>query len=72
MITFFSWLATALCILGNIFVIKKKNGFLIWFIGTGIMLVLAVMRNDWSQAFLFTIYEIINIKGFIEWRKDAV
>lgn len=72
MITFFSWLATALCILGNIFVIKKKNGFLIWFIGTGIMLVLAVMRNDWSQTFLFTIYEIINIKGFIEWTKDAV
>ncbi len=72
MITFFSWLATALCILGNIFVMKKKNGFLIWFIGTGIMLVLAVTRNDWSQAFLFTIYEIINIKGFIEWRKDAV
>lgn len=69
MITFFSWLATALCILGNIFVMKKKNGFMIWFIGTGIMLVLAIMRKDWSQAILFTIYEIINIKGFLEWRK---
>jgi|GEM_PF-4091665 len=69
MITFFSWLATALCILGNIFVMKKKNGFMIWFIGTGIMLVLAIMRKDWSQAILFTIYEIINIKGFFEWRK---
>jgi hypothetical protein len=69
MIIFLSWIATALCILGNIFVVKKKNGFLIWFVGTGIMLVLAIMRKDWAQASLFTIYEIINIKGFFEWRK---
>lgn len=71
MATIASWIATILCIIGNLLVMKKKNGFLIWFIGTGIVLVLAVMRNDWSQAFLFTIYEIINIKGFIEWRKDT-
>mgnify|MGYP001321331202 CR=1 FL=1 len=70
MIIFLSWIATILCILGNILVVvKKKNGFLIWFIGTGILLVLAIMRKDWSQAILFTIYEIINIKGFFEWRK---
>ena len=71
MIIFLSWIATILCILGNILVVvKKKNGFLIWFIGTGILLVLAIMRKDWAQTFLFTIYEFINMKGFADWRND--
>jgi hypothetical protein len=68
MLIFLSWIATILCILGNILVVKKKNGFLIWFIGTGILLVLAITRKDWAQAFLFIIYEFINIKGFVDWK----
>lgn len=68
MLIFLSWIATILCILGNILVVKKKNGFLIWFIGTGILLVLAIIRKDWAQVFLFTIYEFINTKGFVDWK----
>lgn len=70
MINTFGWIATIFCLLGNLLVVRKKNGFLIWSIGTGIMLVLAIMRKDWSQTVLFAIYEGINLFGFISWKKD--
>ncbi len=64
------WIATLLCIIGNLAVIKKKNGFLVWFAGTGLLLILAIIRQDWSQVFLFIIYEIINIYGYLEWSNE--
>ena len=63
-----SWIATILCIGGNAWVIAKhKNGFLIWFVGTGILLFLAILRKDWSQVVIFTFYEIMNLVGYIKW-----
>jgi membrane protein implicated in regulation of membrane protease activity len=62
------WIAALLCIIANILVVKKINGFLIWFIGTGLLLILAAIRHEWSQVFLFTIYEIINVFGYINWK----
>lgn len=64
------WIAALLCIIGNLLVIKKYNGFLVWFVGTGILLILAILKKDWYQVFLFLIYEIINIFGYITWSKD--
>jgi membrane protein implicated in regulation of membrane protease activity len=69
-LTTLGWIATILCLLGNLFVVKKKNGFLIWFIGTAIMLILAILRKDWSQTTLFTIYEGINLWGYFSWKKQ--
>jgi membrane protein implicated in regulation of membrane protease activity len=65
------WIATILCIIGNSLVIAKKNGFLVWFIGTGLLLILALLRQDWSQAFLFLIYEGLNVFGFIKWYRGS-
>jgi membrane protein implicated in regulation of membrane protease activity len=64
------WIAALLCIIGNLLVIKKYNGFLVWFVGTGILLILAILKKDWYQVFLFLIYEIINIFGYITWSRD--
>jgi membrane protein implicated in regulation of membrane protease activity len=64
------WIAALLCIIGNLLVIKKYNGFLVWFVGTGILLILAILKKDWYQVFLFLIYEIINIFGYITWSMD--
>ena len=64
------WIASILCIIGNIAVIKRKNGFLIWFVGTGILLILSLLRQDWSQVFLFFIYEILNISGYLSWKNE--
>jgi hypothetical protein len=61
------WIAALLCIIGNLLVVKKKNGFLVWFVGTGVLLILALVHQNWSQVFLFFIYEVINIFGYIEW-----
>jgi membrane protein implicated in regulation of membrane protease activity len=64
------WIAALLCIIGNTLVIKKYNGFLVWFVGTGMLLILAILKKDWYQVFLFLIYEIINIFGYITWSMD--
>jgi hypothetical protein len=40
------WIAALLCIIANILVVKKINGFLIWFIGTGLLLILAAIRHE--------------------------
>jgi membrane protein implicated in regulation of membrane protease activity len=64
------WIAALLCIIGNLLVIRKFNGFLIWFVGTGVLLILAILKKDWYQVFLFLIYEIINIFGYITWSRD--
>jgi len=69
-ITILGWIATILCIMANYLVVKKKNGFLIWLIGTGILLFLAWLRKDWSQVFLFTIYQYLNLTGYLNWRKE--
>jgi nicotinamide riboside transporter PnuC len=67
----FGWLATALCIVGNCGVIRKwQDGFLIWFCGTGILLVLAMMSHNYSQAVLFAVYEVINLWGYVKWRGE--
>lgn len=64
------WIAALLCIIANILVVKKKNGFLLWFIGTGILLILAIIDKNWSQVFLFTIYQGINIFGYVKWNQE--
>jgi len=66
------WIAALLCIIGNIMVVAKRNGFLIWFIGTGILLILALIDKNWSQVFLFTVYELINLAGYVKWKKDKL
>lgn len=64
------WIATLLCIIANLLVVKKRNGFLLWFVGTGILLILALLDCNWSQVFLFLTYEIINIFGYVKWKQD--
>ena len=66
----FGWTATILCVTGNTLVVKKINGYLVWFLGTGILTVLAFTRQEWSQVALFIVYEALNIWGFIKWRKE--
>lgn len=62
------WIAVVFCITANILVVKKINAYLLWFVGTGILLVLAVLDHNWSQCMLFGIYEVINFWGFLSWR----
>ncbi len=69
-INILSWFSTILCIGGNALVIKKhKNGFLIWFFGTGILLIFSILRRDWPQTIIFIFYEIMNIVGYLHWNQ---
>lgn len=68
----FGWMATILCVTGNTLVVKKTNGYLIWFLGTGILTVLAFNRQEWSQVALFLVYEGLNVWGFFKWMKEGI
>lgn len=70
MIDVLQWAATLACIVANILVVKKLNGYLLWFVGTGILFCFAIVDHNWARAVLFFIYELINVWGFIKWRKD--
>jgi len=67
--TIIGWLAFGLCVTGNTMVIlKKRYGYLVWFIGTGIWTTFALMRGDYPQFAMFLVYEALNLWGFFKWK----
>jgi|WetSurMetagenome_2_1015567.scaffolds.fasta_scaffold414469_2 hypothetical protein len=54
------------------YLIGKKNikGFYGWFISNTGMLLLAILNKDFGQMILWVVYNILNIKAIIEWRKN--
>lgn len=70
MITIFSWLGAIIAIIANYLAIKKLSyAPIIWCVGTGILLIVSMLKLDWSNVFLFSIYQLLNIKMTIEWNK---
>jgi hypothetical protein len=66
-----SWIASIGSIIANIFVANKKIiGAKIWTFATFILFCLALYKREWSQVFLFGVYDIINIYTWIKWNKD--
>jgi nicotinamide riboside transporter PnuC len=65
-----NWIATALSLLGNWFVIKKKvHGFWIWLVANVLWALLAWKSDDPAQLLMWFVYGVLNIKGILEWRK---
>ena len=59
-------------ILGNYYVIKKrKSAFIIWTIGNFAWILYNIFGPfNMSQVIMFVFYVIINIYGYIKWRKE--
>jgi hypothetical protein len=67
-LTVFSWIATGLSLLGNRFVNRKNvTGMWIWTFSNCIWIVLAFVRKDYAQMFLWMAYMYFSIEGIIKW-----
>jgi len=72
LITLLQWVASIGSILGNIGVVKKKLwGMQVWTIATALWIIYAIITKTHSQLIMFTFYEVLNLMGWIKWRKEV-
>lgn len=70
-INILSWVASGFSILSNILVAQKKViGAIIWTFSTLVLFLIALYKKEWSQVFLFGVYDIINLFMWITWSKS--
>ena len=71
-----AWISSVLSIIAYFFNIKKnKVCFLIWEISTILIVYNFIFGKPdktvyWATAFLFAFYGIMNIAGYLQWRKE--
>lgn len=73
MINIISWIGTFGSIISNFLVAKKvKFAPKLWTFATGLLLIASIYKKDYSNIFLFSVYELLNIFMWVEWnRKDG-
>ena len=66
-----NWIAVALQFVG-VFLNARKHALCwpVWFTASGILAILAAGRGDWSLVVLFGGFEIANVYGWLQWRKQ--
>jgi hypothetical protein len=72
LINILAWIGTFGSITSN-FLAAKKNKLAprIWTFATALLLIVAFIKKDWSNVFLFSVYEALNIFMWIEWSKKS-
>ena len=72
MILTLSIIALILSLVGNILVnYKKKLGFIIWISSNVFWVIVNFMGEmNYPQVIMYIIYAILNIQGYINWRKS--
>ncbi len=67
------WLFVVLSLLGNVLVIKKNwLGYVLWLITNSAWILYNYYLGIYSQATLFTIYNILALYGIYAWRFQTV
>lgn len=67
----FYWVVSAFAIVGVWLNIKKKKYcFIIWTFTNACWMIIDFINGIYAQAFLFMVYFILSIKGFLDWRKE--
>lgn len=70
MINTLSWIGTFGSIVANFLVAKKfKFAPILWTFATALLLITAISKKDWSNIFLFSVYELLNLYMCFEWLK---
>lgn len=71
MILTLSIIALILSLVGNVLVnYKKKLGFVIWISSNVFWIVVNFLGDvNYPQVIMYVIYAILNIQGYINWRK---
>ena len=72
MILTLSIIALILSLVGNILVnYKKKLGFIIWISSNVFWIVVNYMGDvNYPQVIMYIVYAILNVQGYINWRKS--
>lgn len=64
------WIAVALSIVGNLFVIKRRvEGFILWSIANVLWIYIGVITSLWGMTTLFIVYFLISMYGIFSWSK---
>ena len=62
------WVGALIAILGTWLNIQKsKYGFICWFVSNLTLVLVNIYFKSYSQAFLFFVYTIFAIVGYIKW-----
>jgi hypothetical protein len=62
------WIASIFALAGQITIIfKNPTAFLLWTVGEGILLFLALRRKSWGEVVFFTLYVLTNIVAYLKW-----
>ena len=72
MILTLSIIALILSLIGNILVnYKKKLGFVIWISSNVFWIIVNFMGSvNYPQVIMYLIYAVLNVQGYINWRKS--
>lgn len=64
-----AWLIDIIAISGNFYIIKKNPfGFVLWVISNILFIVYNLYKESNAQAFLFFVYGLFAIYGWVEWK----
>ncbi len=70
-VNYFTVPLALVAVAGTFLIIKKrKEGWLLWEIECGGLLWINLWRGDWGESLLWLFYFIINIYGYVTWRKE--
>jgi len=65
-----TYLAVVLGVVGSIAnAYRQRWAFLLWIVANIILIRHNILRGDWPQVMLFSIYSVIAIVGLWQWRK---
>ena len=67
-----STLALIVSLMGNIMInYKKRNGFIVWIISNILWIAVNFCQTpNYQQVIMYVVYAIINIEGYIRWKKE--
>jgi len=66
------WVATALAVAGNVFVVQRNRlGYWLWICANVVFVVRNVRLAEWPQAALFAVYLGLAVWGWVAWRRPA-
>ncbi len=65
-----TWILTCLSIIGVVLNVRKdRRGFIFWIIANSGWMVIDFVYELYAQAFLFLVYLILALWGWVSWKK---
>jgi hypothetical protein len=71
-ITWLSWVASGLTLIGNVVLIKYKTWktFVIFAVGNAMFVYYWIAKEEWATMILCSVFLAMNVWGIVSWRKS--